>query len=91
MGVDGYYFIYSQMYYFDGTRTITGYSMYINDREVLKAISSVISSTKKYNTHYTSGIFKMMKGQRIHVGTFGLTAYYFNKSSSFFGAFLLHH
>ena len=92
MGVDGYYVIYSQMYYFDGSTSVMGHSMYINDREVLRAISSVISSTKKYSTHYTSGIFKIMKGQRIYVGTRPSPAYYyFTRSTSFFGAFLLHH
>ena len=92
VGVDGYYVIYSQMYYFDGSTSVMGHSMYINDREVLSVISSVISSTRKYSTHYTSGIFKIMKGQRIYVGTRPSPAYYyFTRSTSFFGAFLLHH
>lgn len=90
VGVDGFYFIYSQMFYYDGTSAHMGYNVYIDDRKVLKTVYSVPSSTKKYHTQYTSGIFKIAKGQKISVGTPFTKYYYFNESSSFFGAFMVH-
>ena len=89
--VAGYYFIYSQMLYFDGDSPNNGHEMYIDGREVLKAVYSVVSKTRKYHTQYISGIFFINKGQKISVGTTLTRTYLFMESSSFFGAFLLHH
>ena len=88
--VAGYYFIYSQMLYFDGDSPNNGHEMYIDGREVLKAVYSVVSKTRKYHAQYISGIFFINKGQKISVGTTLTRTYLFTESSSFLGAFLLH-
>ena len=88
--VAGYYFIYSQILYFDGDSPNNGHEMYIDGREVLKAVYSVVSKTRKSHTQYISGIFFINKGQKISVGTTLTRTYLFTESSSFLGAFLLH-
>lgn len=88
--VDGVYFLYTQMYYYDGNNSYTGFSVYIDNKRVLKAIYSVIDLYKRYHTHYIGGVFKITKGQRIWVGTTITRLYYFNEFSSFFGAYMLH-
>lgn len=90
VGVDGVYFIYSQMFYYDGNSSYTGHDMYIDDRKVLKAVYSVVSDRRKYHTQFIGGIFKISKGQKIYVGTSITRNYYFNENSSFFGAYMLH-
>ena len=90
VGVAGYYFIYSQMVYIDGDSPNIGHEMYIDDREVLKAVYSVVNKTSKVHTQYISGIFLIKTGQKISVGTTLKRIYLFPESSSFFGAFLLH-
>lgn len=90
VGIDGVYFIYSQIFYCDGNSSYTGYDVYIDDRKALKVISSIISKQRKYQTQYTSGIFRINKGQRISIATSIIRKYYLNESSSFFGAFMLH-
>lgn len=91
VGVGGFYFIYSQMFYYDGSSAhIMGYNVYIDDHKILKAVYSVPSKTKKFQTQYTSGVFKMTKGQKISVGTPFTKYYYYNETLSFFGAFMLH-
>lgn len=92
VGVDGYYFIYSQMYYCGGDSDMVAHKMYIDDQEVLKVGYSVVNNiTGKYATKYTGGIFKISKGQTISVSTsFTGIYFYFGESESFFGAFLLH-
>ncbi|KAJ7392568.1 hypothetical protein OS493_010215 [Desmophyllum pertusum] len=46
----GYYFIYSQMYYYDGTTMAMGHSTYINHEKVMESVGSVVSVRRKYNT-----------------------------------------
>ena len=89
VGVDGYYNIYSQMYYHDKT-SIMGHYMYIDDRIVLKAVHSVASDIRKYQTQYISGVFNITKGQKISVGSPFTKYYYFAHISSYFGAFMVH-
>ena len=88
--VDGVYFIYTQMYYYDGNSSYTGFNVYIDNKRILKAIYSVIDKDKPYHTQYIGGVFKITKGQRIWVGTTITRLYYFNEFSSFFGAYMLH-
>ena len=90
VNIAGYYLIYSQMLYFDGDSPNNGHEMYIDGREVLKAVYSVVSKTRKSHTQYISGIFFINKGQKISVGTTLTRTYLFTESSSFLGAFLLH-
>ncbi len=90
IGTDGVYFVYCQMYYFDGTSTYIGYEVYLDDRMILKTVHSIVSKTRKYETQYTSGIFDISKGQRISVESPFMKNYYFNETLSYFGAFMLH-
>lgn len=90
VGVEGFYFIYSQMYYYDGRTSIMGHTMYIDDKKVLKTVYSVVSTTRRYQTQFTGGIFYIRKGQKISVSTPFTKYYYFTTTESFFGAFLLH-
>ena len=86
---DGVYFVYCQMFYNTGSDSYTGYSVYLDNKIILKAIYSTINENKPYHTHYLGGVFKITKGQRIWVGTAITRKYLFNEVSSFFGAFML--
>ncbi len=90
VNVDGVYFVYSQMFYYDRNSSYIGFAVYIDDKPVLKAISSIIDWTKPFHSQYIGGIFKITKGQRIWVGTTITRIYFFNEISSFFGAYMLH-
>lgn len=90
VGVQGYYYIYSQIYYRDGRSTMTGYMMYIDDKPALKASNSVISSSRRFNTNYMGGIFHLDAGQKISVRTFYRQEFYFSEETSYFGAFMIH-
>lgn len=87
---NGIYYVYCQIYYYDGNNSYTGFNVYIDDRRIMKAINSVIGKDKPYQTHFTAGVFKINKGQRIWVGATITRSFYFNEDSAFFGAFLLH-
>ena len=91
VGVTGYYFVYSQMYYAEGVSSYVSYSVYIDNERVLRAMHSVIDNTRRYNTQYVSGIFKIASGQKIWIGTRTSRGFHFDESSSFFGTFLLHY
>ena len=88
--IDGVYFVYSQMYYFNCDYRVTGFNVYIENKIILKAVYSVADSKKIYYTHYIGGIFNITKGQRIWVGTTITRPFFFNELSSFFGAYMLH-
>ena len=90
VGIDGIYFVYSQMFYYDGTSSYIGYEVYLDNKRILKAVHSIASRTRKYETQYTSGIFQISKGQKISVESPFSKYYYFNETLSFFGAFMLH-
>ena len=86
---DGYYYIYSQMYYSAGDSAIMVHKMRIDNVIVLLGQSSA-SSTNKYNTNYIGAVFHLKKGQRISVSVPFTKTYYFGKHESYFGAFLVH-
>ena len=90
INVDGVYFVYSQMFYVDRNNTYSGFSVYIDNRQILKAIYSIVDYHKPYHTQFISGIFKINKGQKVWVGTKIKRKYYYNESSAFFGAFMVH-
>ena len=90
INIDGVYFVYSQMFYFDRNNTYNGFNVYIDNRRILKAIYSIVDVHKPYHTQFISGVFKIKKGERIWVGTTIKRDYFFNESSAFFGAFMLH-
>ncbi|KAL9963486.1 hypothetical protein ACROYT_G026997 [Oculina patagonica] len=51
----GYYFIYSQMYYSDGSSTYMAHATLINDEKVMGSVGSVINSKKFSETKYHGG------------------------------------
>lgn len=90
-GVDGYYLVYSQMYYTDKNSFI-GHDIFINERRVLKAVYSVPSPNRKYQTQYLGGVFRVKEGQTKSIGTASITGnFYFGNTTSYFGAFMIHH
>lgn len=90
VGMDGVYFVYCQMFYYDGTSSYIGYEVYLDNTRILKAVHSIINRKRKYETQYTSGIFEISKGQKIYVQTPFSKYFYFNDTLSYFGAFMLH-
>jgi hypothetical protein len=90
VNTDGVYFVYSQMFYCDPNNSYHGFSVYLDNKEILKAIYSIIDQYKPYHTQFLAGVFRIKKGQRIWVGTPNTRYYFFNESSAFFGAFMLH-
>lgn len=88
--VDGVYFVYAQMYYFDRNSSYTGFNVYVDNKRILKAINSVIDFYKPFQTQYVGAVFRLTKGQRIWVGTTISRVYMFNEFSSFFGAYMVH-
>jgi len=85
----GYYFIYSQMYYFDGTTAHMGHLTYINNKRVLESMGSIVNEYRKYNTKYHGGVFLLRKNDTLSVNTLYTKRYYMDREGSFFGAFLL--
>lgn len=90
VGVEGYYYVYCQVYYRDGRSPITGYMVYIDDKPVLEASNSVISLIRKINTNYIGGVFHIYAGQKISIRTVYRQKFYFNEKQSYFGAFVIH-
>lgn len=86
----GYYYIYSQMYYSDGSTAQMGHFTFINNDKVLESMGSVVSSVRKYNTKYHGGVFLLQETDTISIGIPYTKTYYMNSEGSFFGAFLLH-
>ena len=85
----GYYFIYSQIYFIDGSGLIMGHSTCINEFRVMASIGSVISAERKYNTKYHGSVFLLQENDTISVRLPSNTRYSMNSEASFFGAFLL--
>ena len=86
----GYYFIYSQMYYHDGSSILMAHHTFINNDKVMESVGSVISDRKMYNTKYHGGVFLLHANDTISVGVPYTKKYYMDEEGSFFGAFLLH-
>ena len=88
--VSGFYYVYSQMFYHDGTPHQMSHQLYVNRHKFLESTSAVVSEAKKYNTNYNGGVVLLNATDHIFVRTPFSTLYYMNPSSSYFGAFLLH-
>lgn len=89
-GVTGYYYVYSQMFYYAGDTMFMGHYTFINEEPVLRSLSSVVSETRKYNTNYQGGVFLLQRGDRISVRIPFTKSCFMNKETSYFGAFLIH-
>ena len=90
VGVEGYYYIYSQINYVDGRSAMTGYIIYIEETPVIKAVNSVISKMRKFDTNYIGGVFYIRSGQRISVRTPFKQKMYYSATRAYFGAFMVH-
>ena len=86
----GYYFIYSQMFYYDGTAFQMGHYTYVNQDKVLESLASVVSDLRKYNTKYHGGVFLLRANDTLSVRIPYSKTYYMDREGSFFGAFLVH-
>lgn len=89
VAVDGFYYVYSQMYYYSSSASLMAHTLQIDGAVVLGGQSSA-SSTNKYNTNYIGGVFRLKKGQRISVAAPFTKLYFFNTHYSYFGAFMVH-
>ncbi|XP_073256515.1 uncharacterized protein [Porites lutea] len=89
IGTPGYYFIYSQLFYYAGDTLFMGHYTYINEQPVMRSISSVVSETKKYNTNYQGAVFLLSKGDKISVRIPFTKSYFMQRETSYFGAFLI--
>ena len=87
---EGYYFIYSQMYYSDGSEIQMAHNTYINDKKVMESLASVINKTKKFNTKFHGGVFLVRVNDTISVRVPYTSLYNMHSVGSFFGAFFLH-
>ena len=85
----GYYYVYSQMFYFDGTALQMGHYTYINDKKVMESLASVINKTKIYNTKYHGGVFLLKAGDKISVQHPYTKFYLMDEEGSFFGTILI--
>ena len=86
----GYYFIYSQMFYYDGTALQMGHYTYINHDKVMESLGSVVSHLRKYNTKYHGGVFLLRANDTVSVHIPYVKVYKMDREGSFFGAFLVH-
>lgn len=86
----GVYYIYSQMYYFDGSTEQMAHDTYINHHKVMVSEASVIGEFKKLNTKYHGGIFRLQMNDTISVRARYTKHFNMVPWGSFFGAFLLH-
>ena len=86
----GYYYIYSQMYYYGDTTILVGHGTFINHKKVMESSGSV-SSSQKYNTKYHGGVFLLQEGDVISVQIPFISRFFafLDSEGSFFGAFLL--
>ena len=85
----GYYFIYSQTFFTDGSGLIMGHDTYINEFRVMASVGSVVSDIRKYNTKYHGGVFLLQENDTISVRLPYTIHLRMNSEASFFGAFLL--
>ena len=85
----GYYYIYSQMFYYDGSTIQMGHNTYINHEKVMESLGSVISAQRKYNTKYHGGVFLLQENDTISVRIPYTMHFHMDSEGSFFGVFLL--
>ncbi|XP_022792724.1 C1q-related factor-like isoform X1 [Stylophora pistillata] len=89
IGTTGYYFVYSQLFYYAGDTLLMGHYTYINEEPVMRSLSSVVSEERKYNTNYHGAVFLLKSGDKISVRIPFTKSYFMHKETSYFGAFLI--
>ena len=88
--IAGFYYVYSQMYYYDGMAYQMTHQLYVNSRKFMQSTSAVISEEKKYSTNYNGGVVFLNSTDYISVRTPFSRVYKMDPGYSYFGAFLLH-
>lgn len=89
IGVSGYYYIYSQIFYYSGDAFYMAHYLYRNEEPLLRSLSSLAGPRRKYNTNYHGGVFFLQAGDRITVRVPFNKTLYMNRETSYFGAFLI--
>ncbi|XP_031567692.1 ectodysplasin-A-like isoform X2 [Actinia tenebrosa] len=89
IGVSGYYYVYSQIFYYSGDAFYMAHYLYKNEEPLMRSLSSVAGPRRKYNTNYNGGVFFLQAGDRITVRVPFNKILYMNRETSYFGAFLI--
>ncbi|KAI8515190.1 hypothetical protein Bbelb_077810 [Branchiostoma belcheri] len=63
----GLYFVYSQVYYYDGTHAFISHIIRESGEQepFLQCIQSPVNESRKYNTCFTAGVFQLDAGDKI--------------------------
>ena len=89
----GYYFIYSQMYYYDGSAVLMAHQTCVSGRgkhrKIMESTGSVINAARKFDTKYHGGVFLLEANDVIYVRAPFTKSYKMDSAASFFGALLL--
>lgn len=88
--VGGVYFVYSQIFYADGTTHHMAHDTYINDKREMSCEASIIGQTKYLDTKYQGRIFRLRANDTISVRGRYTKKFKMVPWASFFGAFLVH-
>ncbi|XP_029184741.2 collagen alpha-1(X) chain-like isoform X2 [Acropora millepora] len=88
--VGGVYFVYSQIFYADGTAHHMAHDTYINGKREMSCEASIIGQTKYLDTKYQGRIFGLKANDTISVRGRYTKKFKMVPWASFFGAFLVH-
>ena len=88
--VAGVYFVYSQMFYFDGSTNQMAHDTYINGNKEISSEASIIGRNKKLDTKYHGRLFRLGFNDTIGVRSPYTKRFNMVPWGSFFGAFLVH-
>ncbi|XP_067040886.1 ectodysplasin-A-like isoform X2 [Acropora muricata] len=88
--VGGVYFVYSQIFYADGTTHHMAHDTYINGNREMSCEASIIGQTKYFDTKYQGRIFRLQANDTISVRGRYTKKFNMVPWASFFGAFLVH-
>lgn len=88
--IAGFYYVYSQMFYHDGSAYQMTHQLYVNSRKFMQSASAVVSKERMYSTNYNGGVVFLNATDNISVRTPFSRFYQMDPSYSYFGAFLLH-
>ncbi|XP_048588379.1 ectodysplasin-A [Nematostella vectensis] len=90
IAIAGYYFVYSQVMYYDDKAYRVSYGVFVNRYQVLGG--SLHSPEVKYNSMFSGGVLKLQAGDLLSVRLTrrAPTKLKMNSSMSYFGAFLVH-
>ncbi|XP_068732460.1 ectodysplasin-A-like isoform X2 [Montipora capricornis] len=88
--VAGVYFVYSQIFYFDGSTNHMAHDTYINGHREMSSEASIIGRHKEPHTKYHGRLFRLRANDTIGVRKRYTKLFNMVPRGSFFGAFLVH-